>query len=99
MLLKTKSPHRAGFGVLAMSAWLLALLIKPVMAYAFVAAYFFVVYRGSHLIGRLITSPQAYDFLFRERGMFDRRYGLPAVKRTRRDVASRARNAGQRALQ
>jgi hypothetical protein len=82
-----------------MSAWLLALLIKPAMAYAFVAVYFFVVYRGSHLIGNLITSPRAYDFLFRERGMFDRRYGLPAVNRRRRDVGAGPRYTDQRALQ
>lgn len=82
-----------------MNGWLLALLIKPVMAYAFVAAYFFVVYRGSHLLGNLITSPRIYDFLFRERGTFDRRYGLPAIKRRTRDVGARARNSGQRAIQ
>lgn len=99
MLLKSKKPAQGGLRGLGMSAWLLALLIKPVMAYAFVVAYFFVVYRGSHLLGKLITSPRLYDFLFRERGIFDRRYGLPAVKHGRGDVGAGPRNTDQCALQ
>lgn len=51
-----------------MSNWALALLLKFVIALGLVAAYYFVVYRGAHFIGRFIKNRKLYDFLFRERG-------------------------------
>lgn len=60
-------------------SWWIALLLKPLFVAAFAFAYYVIVYRGSHVIGWFITSPRLYDFLFRERGRWDRRFGLPAV--------------------
>lgn len=50
-----------------MDSWAMALLMKGVAAVGIAAAYYVVVYRGSHLIGRFIKNPRLYDFLFRER--------------------------------
>lgn len=59
------------------SSWL-ALLFKPLLLVGFVFAYYLIVYKGSHFIGRFIKNPKLYDFLFRERGVYDRNYGRPA---------------------
>lgn len=77
-----------------MLSWLLALLIKPLFVGAFALAYYVVVYRGSHWLGRFIPDP-LFDFLFRERGCFDPRRGLPAVRSGNR---RRPHNTGQRLL-
>lgn len=79
-----------------MGSWLLALLLKPLFVAVFAFAYFVVVYRGSLLLGRLIPGPM-YDFLFRERGCFDPRYGLPAVRPGRR-AGTRPSNSHKRLL-
>lgn len=86
MLLKRESPARGGAD---MQGWAWALLLKGAITFAVVFAYYAFVYRGSHFLGRFIKNPKLYDFLFRERGHRDRRYGLPAI-RPRRDGRSRA---------
>ena len=51
-----------------MQAWWVALLFKGVAAVAILFAYYVVVYRGSHFIGRFIPDGKFKDALFRERG-------------------------------
>lgn len=66
----------------AMTAWGWGLLLKPLIAVGIVAVYYFVIYRGSHTIGRFIKNDRLYDFLFRERGRNDPGYGTrPSDKR------------------
>lgn len=57
--------------VSVMSEWIVALLLKSVAAVVIAFAYYVIVYRGSHFLGRFIKNPKLYDFLFRERGHSD----------------------------
>lgn len=80
-------------------AWLLALLLKPLFVVGFVYAYYLIVYRGSLWLGRFITNPSLFDFLFRERGCFDARHGLPATQSRRGGVGAQSRRTNKRLLQ
>lgn len=72
----------ANGGDLPMTAWSWGLLLKPLAAAAIAALYYFFIYRGSHLLGRLIKNDRLYDFLFRERGRNDPGHGArPSDKR------------------
>lgn len=51
-----------------MEAWVIALLVKGVTLIALAFAYYVVVYKGSHLIGRFLPNGKLKEFLFRERG-------------------------------
>ncbi len=62
-----------------MTAWHWALLLKPLGALLIIAAYYVVVYKGSHLLGRFIPNGKVKEFLFRERGRYDA--GNPANAR------------------
>ena len=55
--------------------WIIALLVKPLSLVALVFLYWLVVYKGSHLIGRLIPEGRVKNALFRERGSGSRRSG------------------------
>jgi hypothetical protein len=54
-----------------MDVWLIGLLIKGVSMVALVFAYYVVVYKGSHLLGKLFPEGKVKEFLFRERGNAD----------------------------
>jgi hypothetical protein len=51
-----------------MDTWVIVLLVKGVAVVFLAFAYYVVVYKGSHLIGRLIPEGKVKEFLFRERG-------------------------------
>lgn len=51
-----------------MQGWAWTLVLKPLAVVAVVFAYYVVVYKGSHLIGRLLPNGRLKEFLFRERG-------------------------------
>lgn len=78
-------------------AWLVALLLKPLFVVGVTYAYHLLVYRGSLWLSRFIPDP-LFDVLFRERGCFDRRYGLAPI-RPHRTARARPRNSNQRLLQ
>lgn len=80
-------------------AWLLALLLKPLFVVGFVYAYYLIVYRGSLWLGRFITNPSLFDFLFRERGGFDARYGLTATQGRGGGVGAQSGCTNQRLFQ
>lgn len=69
-----------------MTEWVTALLLKGVAGVAILFAYYVVVYRGSHFIGRFITNRKLYDFLFRERWHEDRSQGPAGRTGTGRDL-------------
>ena len=51
-----------------MEGWVIALLVKGLSLVALAFAYYVVVYKGSHLIGKFIPEGKIKDFLLRERG-------------------------------
>jgi hypothetical protein len=74
-----------------MQSWVVALLLKGVAAIAVAFAYYVIVYRGSHVLGRYIKNPKLYDFLVRERGREGAGSPADTRERLRHETAVRSR--------
>lgn len=72
-----RSPAGAGSWKWRMPAWLLALLLKPVIGVAIVAAYYFGIVVPLRRAERRLPNNAFWRFLFRERGRQRVRPGAP----------------------
>lgn len=51
-----------------MDNWVIAIFMKAAAVLLLAFVYYVFVYKGSHMLGRLIPDGKLKDFLFRERG-------------------------------